>query len=67
MCTKFLSENLGEEMLERRINRWEPIMDLKGMGCEDVDYINLAQDRDQWRVLVKTVRDLRISQNSDMS
>jgi hypothetical protein len=26
-------------------------MDLKEIGCEDVDYIDLAQDRVQWQVL----------------
>jgi hypothetical protein len=30
-------------------------MDLKVTGCEDVDWIHLAQDRDQRRALVSTV------------
>jgi len=34
-------------------------MDLRGTGCEGVDWINLAQDEDQWRALVNTVTDLR--------
>jgi hypothetical protein len=25
------------------------------MGCDDVDWIDLAQDRDQWRALLNTV------------
>jgi hypothetical protein len=27
-------------------------MDLRETGCEDVDWIHLAQNRDQWRVVV---------------
>jgi len=30
-------------------------MDLKNIGWEVVDWINLAQDRDQWRPLLNTV------------
>jgi hypothetical protein len=30
------------------------------MECEGVDWILLAQDRDQWRVLVNTVMDLQV-------
>jgi hypothetical protein len=30
-------------------------MDLSGIGYGDMDWINLAQDRDQWRILVNTV------------
>jgi hypothetical protein len=41
-------------------HRWEDNirMDLKEMG-KDVDWINLAQDRDHWQVLVITVMNLR--------
>jgi hypothetical protein len=34
-------------------------MDLKEIGYEDVDWINLAQDRDQWRALVDAEMNLR--------
>jgi hypothetical protein len=30
-------------------------------GWEGVDYIDLAQDRDQWSALVNTVMNLRVS------
>jgi hypothetical protein len=33
-------------------------MDLTEMGWSGVDWINLAQDRDQWRALVNTVINL---------
>jgi hypothetical protein len=35
-------------------------MDLREVGWDDVDWIELAQDRDQWRVLVNTVKNLRV-------
>jgi hypothetical protein len=30
------------------------------IGWDGVDWIELAQDRDQWRVLVNTVMNLRV-------
>jgi hypothetical protein len=36
-------------------------MDLRVIGWDDIDWIDLAQDRDQWRALVNTVMDLRNS------
>jgi len=39
----------------------ENILDLREKGREGVDWINLAQDRDQWLVLMKTVMKLRFS------
>jgi hypothetical protein len=30
-------------------------MDLQDLGCVDMDWIGLAEDRDRWRVLVKAV------------
>jgi hypothetical protein len=35
-------------------------MDFGGIEWGSVDWIDLAQDRDQWRTLVNTVMDLRI-------
>jgi hypothetical protein len=33
---------------------------LKGIGCEDVDWIHLVQDRDQWRDSLNTVKNIRV-------
>jgi hypothetical protein len=30
-------------------------MDVQEVGCEDMDWIELAQDTDRWRALVNTV------------
>jgi hypothetical protein len=35
-------------------------MDLREIGWDDMDWIDLAQDRDQWRALVNTVMNLRV-------
>jgi hypothetical protein len=35
-------------------------MNLQEVGCGGKDWIDLAQDRDRWRALVSTVRNLRI-------
>jgi hypothetical protein len=53
----------GKRPRGRRRRRWEDNirMDLREVGWEDVDWICLAQDRDQWRVLVNTVINLRVS------
>jgi hypothetical protein len=39
-------------------------MDLEQVGCEHVDWINLAQDRIEWWALVKTIMNLRFPQKS---
>ena len=40
--------------------RWEDNikMDIQGVGCEGMDWIDLAQDRDSWRALVNAVMNL---------
>jgi len=35
-------------------------MDLQEVGCEDMDWIGRAQDRDRWRTLVSVVMNLRV-------
>jgi hypothetical protein len=48
--------------LGRRRRRWEDNirMDPREIGLEGVDWILLAQDRDQWRAVVNTVVRLRV-------
>jgi hypothetical protein len=48
-------EGKGPQGRPRR--RW---VDLREIGWDGMDWINLAQDRDQWRALVNTVMKLRV-------
>jgi hypothetical protein len=52
----------GKRPLGRPRRRWvdNNKMDLTEIGWDDVDWIELAQDRDQWRALVNTVMNLRV-------
>jgi hypothetical protein len=56
----------GRRPLGRPGSRWEDNikMDLRGVGWGDVDWIDLAQDRDRWRALVYTVMYLRVPKNA---
>jgi hypothetical protein len=38
-------------------------MELSGIGWGGMGWIDLAQDRDQWRALVNTVMNLRVPYN----
>jgi hypothetical protein len=58
-----LVENLkGERSLTRPRRGWEDNikMDLREIGWEGVDWIHLAQYRDQWRTVGNTVMNLRV-------
>ncbi|KAJ4434425.1 hypothetical protein ANN_22987 [Periplaneta americana] len=51
----------GKRPLGRPRRRWEDNikMDLREVGCDDRDWINLAQDRDRWRAYVRAAMNLR--------
>ena len=36
-------------------------MDIQKVGCESIDWIELAQDRDRWQALVNGVMNLRVA------
>jgi hypothetical protein len=48
--------------LGRIRRRWEDNIkiDPREIGWSDMDWITLAQDRDQWRALVDTIVNLRV-------
>jgi len=35
-------------------------MDLREVGCDDMDWMELAQDRDRWWALVNAIMNLRV-------
>jgi hypothetical protein len=55
----------GKRPLGRPRCRWADSikMDLREIGWGGVDWIELAQDRDQWRALMNTVMNLRVPYN----
>jgi hypothetical protein len=52
----------GKSPLGRPRRRWVDNikMDLREIGWARVDWIDMAQGRDQWRALVNTVLNLRV-------
>jgi hypothetical protein len=52
----------GKRPLERPRHRWVDYikMDLREIGWDSMDWIDLAQDRDQWRALVNMVMNLQV-------
>jgi hypothetical protein len=60
---KILVENLeGKRPLEKHRPRWEDgiRMDLREIGREAVEWIQLAQDRDDWPAVVNAVMNSRV-------
>ena len=57
----------GRGLLGRPRCRWEDNnnkMDVQEVGCGDMDWIELAQDRDRWRALVNTLMNFRVPYNA---
>jgi hypothetical protein len=52
----------GQRPLGRPKHRWVDNikMDIREIGWDGVDWIDMAQDRDQWRALLNTVLNLRV-------
>jgi hypothetical protein len=52
----------GKSLLGGPRRRWldNIRMDLREIGLGDVDWIDMTQDRDQWRTLVNTKMNLRV-------
>jgi hypothetical protein len=62
VCNILVGRPEGRRPLGRPRRRWEDNikMDLEEIGFGGVDWIHLAQDRDRWWALVKTVMNLRV-------
>ena len=62
VCGVLVGKSEGKRPLVRPRFRWEDNIkkDLQEVGCGEMDWIELAQDRDRWRTLVSTVMNLRV-------
>jgi hypothetical protein len=58
----FVGKPKGKRPLGRPRRRWVDTIkvDLRDIGWNVMDWIDLAQDRDQWRALVNTVMNFRV-------
>ena len=61
-CNISSGEPDGKRPLGRPRRRWEDNvkMDFQEMGCRDMDWTELAQDRERWRALVNAVMNFRV-------
>jgi hypothetical protein len=60
-CSILVGIREGKNHLEDlEIDRKNIRVDLREIGSECLDWIHLAQDRDQWRTLVNMVMNLRV-------
>ena len=52
----------GKRPLGRSRRRWEDNIkvNLQEVGCESMDWIVLAQDRDRWRAVLNAIENLRV-------
>jgi hypothetical protein len=57
----------GKRPLGKPRRRWKDNIkaDLQEVGCEVMDWIELAQDRDRWRALVNAIMNFRIPLNAE--
>jgi hypothetical protein len=57
-----VGNHAGKRPLGRPRRKWKDniMMDLQEVGCEGMDWIELAQDRDRWRALVNAIKNLRV-------
>ena len=55
----------GKRPIKRSRRRWEDnIKDIREVGYESMDWMELAKDRDRWRALLNAVMNLRVPLNS---
>jgi hypothetical protein len=56
-CRIFVGKPEGRRALRRPRHRWEYIikMDVSEIGWGGIEWIDVAQDRDQWKALVNMV------------
>jgi hypothetical protein len=59
-CRVLVGKPEGKRPLERPRHRWENNikLDFRQVGWYGMDWINLAEDRDQWRAVANTVMNI---------
>jgi hypothetical protein len=62
MYKVLVGEPDGKRLLGRPMHRWEDGIRIKGdwLGWGVVEWIQLAQDRDQWQAVVNAMMKLRV-------
>jgi hypothetical protein len=62
VCRVLVGKPEGKRPLGRPRFRWKDIMkvNLQEVGCDGMDWIELAQDKDRWRALANAVMDIRV-------
>jgi hypothetical protein len=61
-CIQYVGKPERKRPLGRPRRRWEDnIIDLRETGCEGLDCVHLAQDRDQWWAFVNTVMNCQVA------
>jgi hypothetical protein len=62
VCGVLVEKPKGKRPFGKPRRRWEDNtkMDLQEIGCGGMDWIDLAQNRDEWRAFVNTVMNLRV-------
>jgi len=62
VCRVLVGKQEGRRPLGRPRRRWvcNIRMDLQEVGCGNMDWIGLVQDRDRWQTLVGAVMNLRV-------
>jgi hypothetical protein len=61
-CRIFVGSLEGKRSVERPSRRWEDNikMEVRKIEFGSMDWIHLAQDKDQWRALVNSVMNIRV-------
>jgi len=62
VCRVLVGKHEGKRPHGRPRRRWEDNIkvDLQEMGCGDMDWIELARDRDRWRALMNAVMNVLV-------
>ena len=61
-CRVLVGKPGEKRSLGRPRRRWEDIieMDLREVGCDPGEWIDLAEDRNEWRAYVRAVMNIRV-------